>query len=152
MIRGCFSSIAGLGLIALGACGAEPAGETEDTTSSTSTTAEVSTAGPTTAASLWTPDRRREDGRVQQCLDQVEAGDRCGECACNHCIDELEVCEPDPDCRAIRECAHEARCTGIDCLGPCGEVINKHGGPFSESSKLAQAIGACVDRRCAGPC
>lgn len=132
MIRGCFSVMAAFALAALAAC--------EDEALEPEAEAETSRAV------------RRRDDRVAQCLDQVEAGERCGECACENCIDALEVCEPDASCRAIRACAHAARCTGAACLGPCGDVIREHGGPFGRPARLAHAIGLCVDRRCAEPC
>lgn len=109
----------------------EPGTTTEDTSTSTTTT----TGDP-----------------VMECLDNVNPGDPCGECACTECLEELQACEADPGCTAIRECAQESGCGGIDCLGPCGDVIQMNGGPFGPAGMLAQAIGTCVDMQCQGQC
>ncbi|WAS96455.1 hypothetical protein [Nannocystis punicea] len=91
-------------------------------------------------------------GAVQQCLAAVHPGDPCGECACTKCLDEMQACQKDAGCKAIRDCAAEAGCGGIDCLGPCGDVIQMNGGPFGPSGMLAQEIGTCVDMQCQGQC
>jgi hypothetical protein len=51
-------------------------------------------------------------------------------------------------CTAIRECAQANNCTGIECLGPCGDVIMM----YQNSVPLAQALSDCVDMGCAMEC
>lgn len=92
------------------------------------------------------------DPELQQCLQEVEQGDPCGVCACNECLTELQACSANPGCKAIRDCAQEAGCSGVDCIGPCGAVINMNGGVFGQPAQLAQAIGNCVDSQCASEC
>lgn len=89
---------------------------------------------------------------IEQCLQEVELGDECGECSCMSCLEELRACQMDEGCVEIRICAQEAGCGGLDCLGPCSSVITLYGGPFGESGMLAQAIGYCVGTECPGLC
>jgi hypothetical protein len=88
---------------------------------------------------------------LQMCLDMVD-GDACGECACNNCLEELSACQADEGCTAIRECAQEAMCGGLDCLGPCGDTINMYGGLGGPSAMMALALSGCADMACADQC
>ena len=63
-----------------------------------------------------------------------------------------QACEEDPGCVAIRECAQENMCTGLDCLEVCGDVIDMYGGIASPSSALALALSGCIDAECPGLC
>jgi hypothetical protein len=45
-------------------------------------------------------------------------------------------------------CAQENMCTGIECLGPCGDVIEANGGPFGESAGLASTLSDCYEAAC----
>ena len=65
---------------------------------------------------------------LQMCLDMAD--DECEDCACMNCLAEVQACEMDPGCVEIRMCAQENMCTGIECRGPCGPVIEENGGPF----------------------
>ncbi|WAS93907.1 hypothetical protein [Nannocystis punicea] len=131
--------------------------EPETTTEPSTTTEEPGTTteepGTTTeSTTTTTTDGTTTDDELMQCLENVNPGDPCGECACTECLEELQACEADAGCTAIRECAQEAGCGGIDCLGPCGDIIQMNGGPFGPSGMLAQQIGTCVDQQCQGQC
>lgn len=89
---------------------------------------------------------------VDMCLQEIDKGDACGECACNNCLAELSACNADPGCTAIRECAQEAMCSGLACLGPCGETIDDNGGFAGPSAMLALTLSGCIDDNCAGDC
>ena len=86
------------------------------------------------------------DPSLMQCLDATT--NACEECACNNCLTQVMDCQLDIGCVAIRICAQAHGCTGIDCLGPCGDVINDHGGPFGESVGLATALSDCYTGAC----
>lgn len=88
-----------------------------------------------------------DGGALDMCLDM--AADACEECACNNCLPEVMACQADPGCVEIRMCAQEAGCTGIGCLGPCGDVINANGGPLGPSAGLASALSDCYEGACA---
>ncbi|HWB81299.1 MAG TPA: hypothetical protein VG755_40330 [Nannocystaceae bacterium] len=85
---------------------------------------------------------------LDHCLE--EAATSCEECACNSCLPQLMACQEDPGCVAIRMCAQESGCTGIECLGPCGEVIDANGGPFGPSAGLASMVSSCYTDACDG--
>jgi hypothetical protein len=122
-----------------------PSSTTEPDTTST-TEPDTTTTGVDDSTSTGSIDP------IEQCLEMVEPGDECGECACMSCYDELQACQADEGCVAIRECAQEAGCDGLNCFGPCGDVFNLYGGPFGESGMLAQALGNCVGNECPGLC
>jgi hypothetical protein len=75
----------------------------------------------------------------------AQATNACETCACDNCLSQLMACELDIGCVAIRICAQANNCTGIDCLGPCGTVIDNHGGPFGDAAGLATAVSDCVE-------
>lgn len=132
---------------------------TGGSTGDASTSGALSTTEPdtttTTGPDTTTGDESTSTGPIdpiEQCLMMVELGDECGECSCMSCYDELQVCLDDEGCVAIRECAQEAGCDGLNCIGPCGDVINLYGGPFGISGMLAQALGHCVGIECPGLC
>lgn len=115
----------------------------------TTTTADPSATATTTTA----PDTGMETGGdLEMCLGMVDPGDACGECACNNCLAELHDCQTDEGCTAIRMCAQEAMCGGIDCLGPCGDTINMYGGLGGPSAQKALTLSGCVDDNCPGLC
>ena len=78
------------------------------------------------------------------------AADECQECGCSNCLPELDACNADPGCIAIRDCSAEAECGGVDCLGPCGDTIDAHGGVFGASLGLLIALGDCMNAGCPG--
>ncbi|PCC68212.1 hypothetical protein SAMN02745121_08920 [Nannocystis exedens] len=80
------------------------------------------------------------------------ASDTCTVCACLECYDEYTACRDDAGCQTIRDCIQEFGCRGIDCLGPCGDVIQRNGGPFGPAGTKAQALSTCLDRRCQDHC
>ena len=127
-----------------------------DTTTEPETTENPGTTttepGTTTEDTSTTDPGTTTDDPLMQCLDSVNPGDPCGECACTECLEELQICAEDAGCQAIRDCAQESGCGGIDCLGPCGTVIQMNGGPFGPAGMKAQAIGTCVDTQCQGQC
>lgn len=85
-------------------------------------------------------------GPAAECL--AQATNECETCACNTCLSQLQACEQDPGCVAIRMCAQQNMCTGIGCLGPCGAVIDEHGGAFGPSAGLASMLSDCVEGGC----
>lgn len=87
-------------------------------------------------------------GPLQECLDT--AADSCQECGCNSCLEQFNACELDIGCVAIRICAENAMCSDVDCIGPCGDVINNNGGPFGEPLAKLMALGDCMDVACDG--
>ncbi len=91
-------------------------------------------------------------GTPVDCLDMVEPGDLCGECVCMQCEAQYAECQADVGCVAISECVQESGCQGFDCAGPCGEVINMHGGFMGESVGKAIAFGECIGDSCANSC
>jgi hypothetical protein len=128
--------------------GPEP---TTETTVEPETTDSSTTEEPGTTTEMTDPGTTG-DPELQECLGQVEPNDPCGVCACTECLDELQACEANPGCKAIRDCGQMAGCTGVDCLGPCGGVINMNGGVFGQPAQLAQAIGNCVASQCKNEC
>jgi hypothetical protein len=91
------------------------------------------------------------NAQLDACLMQA-GNDPCAMCACNNCLDELAKCEMDMGCKAIRQCAQDNMCSGIDCAGPCGTVINMYGGFGGPSAMLAIALGQCVGMSCQQEC
>lgn len=89
---------------------------------------------------------------VAACLMMIDPGDACGECACNNCLEDLQACQADEGCTAIRMCAQDNMCGGIDCLGPCGATIDKYGGLGGKSAQLGLALSGCIDGSCANEC
>lgn len=87
------------------------------------------------------------DPVLDACLDL--AVDDCQVCACNQCLDPLYACQQDPGCVAMRDCAEQTGCAGVDCLEPCGAVIDMYGGPFGASGALALALSDCLSVQCA---
>jgi hypothetical protein len=47
-------------------------------------------------------------------------GDRCGECLCSACPDEIARCAATPGCAEILACARVNACFGFECF--CGSV------------------------------
>jgi hypothetical protein len=90
------------------------------------------------------------DGGTTSC--EAQAQSDCDFCTCDSCPGEWDTCNADPGCAAIVECADQTGCSGIECyLGPCQSVIDANGGPFGDSSSLAQELGTCrSDANC--PC
>lgn len=85
-------------------------------------------------------------GPAAECL--AQAVTECETCACTTCLSQLQACEQDPGCVAIRMCAQQNMCTGIGCLGPCGDVIDEHGGALGPSAGLASTLSDCVEGGC----
>jgi len=88
---------------------------------------------------------------LQECLNQV-GNDPCGQCACNKCLNEAAACEMDEGCKAISKCVQESMCSGINCLGPCGDTINMYGGVGGPSASKAIAFGQCMQNNCQMEC
>lgn len=75
----------------------------------------------------------------------------CGDCMCDKCLDEYTACAADRGCVAIEMCAAEFGCNDAQCLEPCGDVIDMHGGLAGDSLKLAIELSACFNNSCCGP-
>lgn len=76
------------------------------------------------------------------------AVNECETCACELCLDPLYACQQDPGCVAMRDCAEQTGCAGVDCLEPCGAVIDMYGGAFGSSGMLALALSDCLTASC----
>jgi hypothetical protein len=88
---------------------------------------------------------------IDQCREQAMAeGNFCeqaGGCTCDSCACELQACEADPACVAIRRCAQETGCLGIVCYtNPafCTQVIDDNGGTGGLGVALATPLSDCV--------
>lgn len=75
----------------------------------------------------------------------------CGDCLCDKCLDEYTACAADRGCVAIEACAAEFGCNDAQCLEPCGDVIDMHGGLAGDSLQLAIALSTCFNNSCCGP-
>jgi len=106
------------------------------------------TTGPMGDGGMPPGDGGGGDPGLMECLDQ--AVNECENCACNNCLMQLESCEQDPGCIAIRMCAQQNMCTGLGCLGPCGDVIDANGGPLGPSAGLASTLSDCYEASCPG--
>lgn len=93
-----------------------------------------------------------DPAEVEMCLEQVEEGDACGECGCNNCLAQLQACNDNEGCVAIRDCARENMCTGLACLEVCGDTIDMYGGLAGESAMLALVVSDCIEKQCPGLC
>ncbi len=85
---------------------------------------------------------------IDECKAAADASGTCqavGHCACQNCGCALEDCEDDSGCVAIRDCAQANGCSGIGCLGPCGDVINANGGVLGPSVGVASALSDCIE-------
>lgn len=87
-----------------------------------------------------------EEPGVESCVAQSDGSD-CSVCACTNCFFELQACQADAGCVAIRECAQETGCIGIACYtdGHCTKVIDANGGPLGDSASLARDVSDCVE-------
>ena len=89
----------------------------------------------------------------QECM--MQATNMCEQCGCNNCLTQLQACERDPGCIAIRDCARRTGCRGIDCYGflndgPCKQVIEANGGLIGASTTQASAVSDCFTGSCPG--
>jgi len=130
----------------------EPATTTgPDLTTTTDVTATTTTDGDT-GTGTGTGNETGGDP-VQQCIMMLDdPNDACGQCACSSCTMELQTCQADEGCTAIRQCAQDNMCGGFDCLGPCGDTIDMYGGFMGESAGKAIALGNCITNSCAMEC
>jgi len=122
-------------------------GPDPDTTTPTS----LDTTEPGTSSSTETTDPSGGDP-VEQCKMMADPMTACSDCVCENCLEELQACQADEGCVAIRMCAEETGCTGIDCLGACGDVINMYGGIGGMSAMIGLQISMCLDQNCANEC
>ncbi|MCA9626116.1 MAG: hypothetical protein KC766_00560 [Myxococcales bacterium] len=89
-------------------------------------------------------------GAPDDCL--AAAQDDCDVCTCDGCRDEWDTCQGDGGCVAIYECAQDAGCSGAQCLGPCGSVIQQNGGVTGQPAQLALGLGTCQSTTCGSDC
>ncbi len=129
-----------------GSDGTSSGGSSSDATAGGSTTDASGSA--TDGGSTGEPDPEE----IEMCLEEVDEDDACGECGCNNCLPELQACEDDEGCVAIRECARENMCTGLDCLEFCQEIIDMYGGLVGPSAMQALVVSGCIDAECPGLC
>jgi hypothetical protein len=89
---------------------------------------------------------------VEQCKMMADPQTECSDCVCENCLEQLQACEMDEGCKAIRQCAEETGCTGFDCLQLCGDVIDMYGGIGGESAQKGLQISMCLDMNCMEQC
>ncbi|MEM6990929.1 MAG: hypothetical protein AAF721_10540 [Myxococcota bacterium] len=162
-------------ILSLGFClTACPADETDDDDGN-STAAETGTPGTTTGApmtgadstgmgSTSTPGGSSEGGStaagpmcdstdpaaITECEATAMGMGTCPEvyeCVCGSCVCELAACQEDAGCVAIRDCAQETGCLGLDCymMETCMEVIDANGGPVGDSASIAISLSTCTE-------
>ncbi len=71
-------------------------------------------------------------------------------CVVQSCEAEGIACCNEPGCMAIAMCVFDSGCSGMECLGPCGQVIQDNGGIAGAPVAAAQAVGDCAEVPCAG--
>jgi len=79
----------------------------------------------------------------------------CEACVQTNCPTEYNTCNTAPaapGCQLILECAFDSGCTGLDCLGPCGGVINANGGVTGAPAQAAIALANCALTPCMTEC
>ncbi|MEZ4373076.1 MAG: hypothetical protein AB7S68_16010 [Polyangiaceae bacterium] len=89
-------------------------------------------------------------GAGDDCL--AVAADDCDVCTCDGCRAEWDACQDDMGCIAIVDCAKAAGCSGAQCLGPCGQVIQQNGGVQGQPAQLALGLGTCQSTTCGSDC
>ncbi|MBW2452909.1 MAG: hypothetical protein JRI68_00265 [Deltaproteobacteria bacterium] len=80
---------------------------------------------------------------------ELDLTDPCMCCVVYNCEAEGTACCNEPGCMAIAMCVFDAGCSGMECLGPCGQVIQENGGITGAPVQAAQAVGDCVEVPCA---
>lgn len=121
------------------------------TTGPDDTTSPSSSSADTTAASESTADPSEGD-LVAMCKMKANPQTACSDCACENCREQVEACRADEGCTAIRKCAQDNMCSGVGCLGPCGDVINMYGGFGGMSAMLGIDLSNCVGESCVAEC
>lgn len=131
----------------------DPPGDPGDDSDASTTGSDDQTSGPASTSGATPPPGDSTDTNagetgpgesdLDSCLDQ--ATNDCEICACNNCLAELTACEADPGCVEVRMCAQETGCTGLGCLGPCGDVIDEAGGLGGQSVMLALQVSDCYE-------
>lgn len=89
---------------------------------------------------------------IKECKMQADPPSDCSDCMCENCLQELQACEADAGCVAIRQCAEETGCTGVGCLDACGDVIDMYGGFLGKSAMIGLAVNECLGDNCSAPC
>ncbi len=79
--------------------------------------------------------------------------DRCEDCHCFYCEDQVYACRNNEGCSAIRDCERANNCSGPMCVfGVCFGVVNQWGGPGSEAARLALSLDGCANGQCRDQC
>jgi hypothetical protein len=123
-------------------------GEGDGGAGGTNSTSSGNAAGTSQAASTSGPGGGNPSS---QCY-PVTTSTPCNACVNDHCPVELDTCQLDVGCNAICECAEMNMCSGANCLGPCGMVIEMHGGPNGSGVVLALNLSECISFNCQGQC
>ena len=129
-----------------------------DPSTSTSTGPDPDTTAPDTTSPETTAPETSETtdpsggDPVDQCKMMADPMTPCSDCVCENCLEQLQACEADEGCTAIRMCAEETGCTGLDCLDVCGDVIDMYGGAFGPSGMKGLAVSMCLMSSCANEC
>jgi hypothetical protein len=129
--------------------GSESGGATSSETGATTgtSTGDGTTTGSDTADDTLASEVVTDPEAYAECVAEAKV-DPCQTCTCDNCLSQWQGCREDPGCQEIRVCAQANMCTGLDCLGPCGEVINMNGGIGGQSSFLALELSACFNDLC----
>jgi hypothetical protein len=70
----------------------------------------------------------------------------CANCACDNCLNELQACEADPTCVALRNCAQTNNCCDEFCvLLSCGNELTAAGGIGGPGANKAIAVRDCTE-------
>jgi hypothetical protein len=130
-----------------------PDPSTTTSTTSDDTTTDVTTLTTTTVGTDTTdPNTDTGGDPVESCKMMADPMTECSDCVCENCLMELQECEADEGCKAIRQCAEETGCSGFDCLQTCGDVIDMYGGIGGDSAGLGLEISMCLDMNCMDVC
>jgi hypothetical protein len=126
--------------------GSDPTGTSTPTSSTTmDPTGESETMSETTGPACDNADQATIDMCVMGAMGMPDYCPEVGDCNCGSCACELAACQADEGCTAIRACAQEEGCLGIECLEPCGDVIEMYGGVAGMSGMIGLMLSACVE-------
>jgi hypothetical protein len=88
------------------------------------------------------------NGALAECKEQAmtNPNPRCADCACDNCLAELQECEADPTCVALRTCAQANDCCDEICvLLNCGDELEAAGGVGGPGTNKVTAVRDCTE-------
>jgi len=89
---------------------------------------------------------------IAACKAEEDPPTACHDCICDNCYENYQACVNDEGCTAIRGCAEETGCMGLDCLDSCGPVIDMYGGFLGMSAKIGLDLNQCLGDNCMMEC